>query len=426
MNEAAVAALQLEKVRTKVPLMFEREGPFYANIEKKEVEKISKRDMRIPLALRPGGYFGHWNPNGGSLGRGGAPVYDKALVNTVDLRYAIEWTTLADWAANGGRKAVINGVKKMVADAMKEFRRNVDSLALTNGSGQIGTVSAVSNSGGFDTVTLNSDGFGARLIRNGQKVTYYLSTLAATRHATEGVNTEVTFHDLKAKQIKTATTTGLAAGDVVVVEGLTGDLRTTQLANAIPKSIQGVAYHHSDASTGYWQGMDRSLYPEIRANRVNANGQFALPFARLAVNQIGDRLGQDALNTKLTAWMHPCQVQAYEEQGQLVSVIQKTAKEEGLNMYFNENMQMAGAPIRKHYSWDKKRIDFITFEPWGRAEMKEIDVYEVQGRTIFEARATDGAVMSSQMSYIVASFQIFHENPGLASYIDGLAVPAGY
>ena len=427
LNELAVASLELEKVRDKVPILFERDVTFFSTVEKKNVEQISKRDMRVPLALRPGGYFGHWNPDGGALGRGGAPVYDKAVVNTVNLRYAMEWTALADWATNGGRRAVMSGVKKMLADAMKEFRRNVDALCMTNGQGQVGIVSAVANSGGFDTVTLATDGFGARLLRNGQKVTYYQAGLAAVRHAS-GVNTEITFYDGPNKQIKTATTTGLQAGDIVIVEGLSGDLSTTiSTAPGTPFSITGVAYHHSDSSSGYWQGLSRATNPEVRANRVNANGALALPYARLCLNKVGDRVGQDAMGTKFTAWMHPCQVQAYEELGQLVSIIQKQAKDESLDLYFNDSMQMAGAPVKKHYSWDKKRIDFVNADSWGRAELKAADLYDIGGKTIHELRdTTTGTVTSTFNSYVVASFQMYHENPALAAYIDGLTVPTGY
>ena len=53
----AVVATQIEKVRTKLPVLFEREDKFFAKIEKREVDKISSRDMRAPLELRTGGDF---------------------------------------------------------------------------------------------------------------------------------------------------------------------------------------------------------------------------------------------------------------------------------------------------------------------------------------------------------------------------------
>jgi hypothetical protein len=193
-----------------------------------------------------------------------------------------------------------------------------------------------------------------------------------------------------------------------------------------PVSLLGVPYHHSNASTGTWLGFDRATTPEIRANRVDALGAaLALPFPRVAINKIGDRLGMDSI-VKVTAWMHPCQKQAYEELGQLVSVIQKAPRQEGLDLYFNDNMQMAGAPIKTSFSWDKKRIDFIVNEVWGRAEMNAPGFYTVDGRKIFELRGASGGVATAQIFYITASFNLFINNPAACSYIDNLAVPTGY
>ena len=73
--EAQVAALELERVIPKVRVLFERDDKFYANIKKRDVEKISHRQMRVPLELRPGGSFQYFNPDGGDLGRGGGPSF---------------------------------------------------------------------------------------------------------------------------------------------------------------------------------------------------------------------------------------------------------------------------------------------------------------------------------------------------------------
>ena len=66
-------------------MLFERDDKFYANIKKRDVEKISHRQMRVPLELRPGGSFQYFNPDGGDLGRGGGPTFDKAVLNRVFL-----------------------------------------------------------------------------------------------------------------------------------------------------------------------------------------------------------------------------------------------------------------------------------------------------------------------------------------------------
>lgn len=413
--ETQVVANELERVEPTVPTLFDRDAVFYANIEKRPVEKVSNRDMRIPLELRPGGLFGHYDPAGGDMGRGEGPTFDKALVNTVHLKHAVEWHKKADWATDDARKSVVKTVRHLLAKSMSEFRRHVDSLMMTSGNGQIGTITSVANGGGFDTYTLTTDGFGARLMRPGQKVNIYTANLAGLVHAT-GAETSITYHDLENKQIKVATVTNSAATNVILLSGLTG---------GSPVSLLGVPYHHNNASTGTWLGLDRALNPEIRASRVNANSSpLSLPFPRLAVNKLGDRVGIEQ-GMKFQAWMHPCQVQAYEDLGQMVSVINKEAKQQALDLYFDVQ-QLAGVPIKKSYSWDKKRIDFIVNEAWGRAEMKPCGFYEEGGRKVFEIRGISGGVAAASIFYIVCSFNLFMKNPTQGVYIDNLAVPSGY
>jgi len=246
-------------------------------------------------------------------------------------------------------------------------------------------------------------------------VNVYTANLAGLRHSTGG-ETSIVYHDLENKQIKVATVTGAAPTDVLVLSGLTG---------ASPVSLLGVPYHHNNASTGTWLGLDRALNPEIRASRVNANNApLSLPFPRLAVNKVGDRVGIEN-GMKFQAWMHPCQVQQYEEMGQMVTVINKEAKQQGLDLYFDVQ-QLAGVPIRKSYSWDKKRIDFIVNEAWGRAEMHPAGFYTEGGRKIFELRGTSGGVAAASIFYIVCSFNLVMKNPTQGVYIDNLAVPTGY
>jgi hypothetical protein len=425
LTEAQVLANELEAVDKRVPALFDRDATFFADVEKRPVEKVSNRDMRVPLELRPGGRFGHFDPDGGDMGRGDGPSFDKALVPTVHLKHAIEWTKKAEWATDDGRKAVVNTLKHLIAKAMPEFRRNVDSLCMTGGDGVLGTVGTfTANFGGSgkDRLFLTSDGFGARLLRYGQFINIYSSTLAARRVITTlgTVNGEgpIDYIDLPNKTVQiNAATAALANGDKIVVSGLTA---------TPPVSLLGVPYHHNDASTGSWLSLDRVTIPEIRANRVNASSaSLALPFPRLALNKIADRVGID-FDTKVTAWLHVCQKQAYEELGQLVSVIQKSPRQEGLDLYFNDNMQLAGAPTKPSMSWDKTRIDFIMKSVWGRAEMHPAGMYTVDGRKIFEVRGSSGGIATAQLFYITASFNLFVNNPAACAYISNLAVPSGY
>lgn len=414
--ESQVTALELERVIPKIRVLFERDDKFYANIKKRDVEVISQRQMRVPLELRPGGAFQYFDPNGGDLGRGGGPTWDKAILNSVFVSENIEYTKLTQWATDNDRKAITNAVKRLTATALDELRRQLDSQLMGSGNGVVGTIGSVSTSGGVDTYVLDSDGFGARLVRFGQTVQVFDSTLATLRG-----KGQVTLWDVENNTIDvTPAVVGAVATDLLVVDGITSPL-------SLP-ALYGVPYHHSNASTGTWLGFSRATTPEIRSNRVNGgNSALSLPLPRLAINKIGNRVGLDN-NFKPNAWLHPCQKQAYEDIGQAVIMIQQQNqnKSEGdLNMYF-DRMQFAGAPDKPSFNWDKTRIDFVSDEVWGRGEILPVGFYQTDGRRIFEVRSSSGGVAAADLFYMVCGMQTFVNNPAATAYISDLAVPEGY
>ena len=429
LDEGQVVAGELEKVNDKLPVLFDRDDTFYSKVEKKNVEVISARDMRVPMEIRPGGNPGHFNPSGGSLGKGSGTTFEKATVGAVYLKFGVEYTKKAEWATDSARKSVINTTRHLLSTAMAEFRRFVDSLCMTSGNGVLGTISAIGASGGKDLYTLDSDGFGARLIRYAQYLGVFNAGLTVQRVITpvgdgdednpDFINVDLV--DLAAKQIRIGGTAGgVQTTDKLVVNGLS----TSNTA-----SLRGVMYHHDDSSSGDWQGYNRANFPEIRANRVTANSNLALSHARLALNKIGDRLGKNR-GMKLTAWSHPCQAAAYEELGQAVQIINKQPRDEKLNLYFGTefggDMQLAGVQLMTHFSWNRKRIDFVDHDLWGRAEVHPASFYEEGGRRLFEVRDANGYVKTSTVFYITAALQLFHLNPAGASYVSDLNIPDGY
>ncbi len=412
--ESQVAGLELERVIPKVQTLFERDDKFYSNIKKRDVEKISNRVMRVPLELRPGGSFQYFNADGGDLGRGGGPTWDKATLNCVFLSENIEYTKLTQWSTDDDRKAVVNAVRRLTATALDELRRQLDAQLMQAGTGQIGTITTPTTSGGVDTYVCTTDGFGVRLMRYGQTVQIFDTNLTTLRGA--GV---ITAWDVENSTIDvTPAIVNVTGGDKLVTNGISSP-------TSIP-ALFGVPYHDSSASSGTWLGFNRATTPEIRASRVNANSNFlTLPLPRLAINKIGNRVGIDN-SFNPNAWMHPCQKQVYEEIGQLVSIINKKASDEGLNMYFGDGMQMAGAAVKTSFNWDKTRIDFISDGVWGRGEILPIGFYKTDGRSIFEIRGASGGVATADIFYMTVGMQTFVNNPAACSYIDTLSVPSGY
>ena len=176
-KEVDVVATELERVMSTVPVLFDREGPFYAAIEKRNVEIMSNRQMRGPLEIRPGGKFKFYNPDGGDLGRGGNSKYDKFVLSPQHIVFAVEYTTLTSWVTDDKRKAVINNVQRTFTSAMREFRRHCDAMAVGAGDGVIGTIETVTSQKKF---TLDNS-FGAKLIRYGQDISVYSSDLTTKR-----------------------------------------------------------------------------------------------------------------------------------------------------------------------------------------------------------------------------------------------------
>ena len=125
--ESVVAGTELERVLPKVTTVFESDDTFLGNIKKRDVEVVSYREMRAPMELRPGGRFQYFNPDGGDLGRGGGPTWDKAVVRPVFLSENIEYTKLTQWSTDDRRKSVINAVRRLTAGATVEIKRQLDA-----------------------------------------------------------------------------------------------------------------------------------------------------------------------------------------------------------------------------------------------------------------------------------------------------------
>src|SRR4051812_3215124 len=174
---ANVIALQLEKVRDKVPLLYERDDILLTMIQQRgDVEKVSSRNMRLPLQVNPGGKAGSYNADGGDLGRGSGTTYDVAQVSPIFFRFAVEISKLVDYATNAKEKAVENAAKREVANGMKQFRSFLDKLIQTGGNGVLGSVSSFAS-----TTWTMANPPGAALVYPGQTIQVYDSTLTTNR-----------------------------------------------------------------------------------------------------------------------------------------------------------------------------------------------------------------------------------------------------
>ena len=429
-TEASVLAAEMQLQTPVVATMYERDNTFFSQLEKRPVEVANGRDLRITLDFSPGGKTRQWNSDGGDMGRGGGPVYDKAVINTVDFLHAIEWTTKTDWVTDDKRKAVINNFRDLLAKSMTMFRSNTDKvISRGDGNGTLATVTTWTQNTptGFDTFVCSTDGFRVNLLRKKTDIAVWTSTYLTQRTGTQQVPTaqneaEIVYLDIPNATFRVVTgqINSVQTGDKVVVSGAS--------VTTPPTSFFGPAYHHSDAIVGNWLGFDRSVTPEVVANSVDASSQpLAHPQPRLALNKISDRMGIDERGKRTQAWMHVAQQSSYEEMGFGLVQIIKEPKDEALDLYFNDTMRLAGAPVKVSRNWDRTRIDFVDLDLWGRAELHKCEFHkDKNGNKFFNLYGTSGGLNASQIFYLVSSFNTFVKNPAGCSYIKSLAIPSGY
>jgi hypothetical protein len=416
---ANVVALQLEKVRDKVPLLYERDDILLTMIQQRgDVEKVSSRNMRLPLQVNPGGKAGSYNADGGDLGRGSGTAYDVAQVSPIFFRFAIEITKLVEYATTGRERAIENAAKREVANGMKQFRAFLDKLMQTAGNGVLGTINSIAST----TFTMAVPS-GAALVYPGQTIQIYDTTLTTNRNVAAGVTTTVLSADpITTQQITVDNVpTGTVATDVIVHDGLTG---------AQPVSLFGIKYHQNNATTGTWLNLNRATYPiQLQTPRVNAGNAALTPSnVRLAINKVRKSLGINHVG-KLIAYMAVEQEHAWENLGITVSQIIKEGGGGGANdldLLFSGRKTMSGVPIKSSVNADQTRVDFLDLSHWGRAVLKDIDFYEVNGNTVFPIYGASGGLAASYIFYFDTAFQVWDDSPRTGAFIDTLARPSGY
>ena len=413
MQNAQSVALQLEKVRDKLPLLYERDDMLLTMIQQRgDVERVSTRNMRLPLQIRPGGKAGLANLDDGDLGRGSGTVYDVAQVTPVFFRHAVEITKLIEYATNAPEKAIENAAKREVKNAMAQFRAFLDKVMQTAGNGVLGTINSISGS----TFTMAKPP-GSQLVYYNQTIQVYDTTLTTNRGSCN-----VTAADPFGGTITVdAVPSGTIATDVIVHDGLTG---------AQPTSLFGVLYHQSNATTGTWLNLNRATYPvELATPAVNGNNSALTPgTVRLAINKVRKALGSNQVG-KLIAYTALEQEHAWEQLGITISQVIKEGgggRANDLDLLFTGEKTMAGVPIKASINANTSRVDFLDLAHWGRAVMQDIDYYDVGGQTVFPIYGTSGGLAAAYIFYFVTGFQVFSDSPRSGAYISNLAIPTGY
>lgn len=412
---ADTLALQLEKVRDKLPLLYEVEDVFFSKVQKKEVMRVSSRNARIPLQVKPGGAIRFVSFDNGDMGRGGGTQYNFAEITPLGLAFAVEISKQVEYSTDSDEKAIENAAQNEVKNAMKQFRRDLNAQLQTAGDGIMGTIASGGVSG--TTLTLNNTPFGARLVRENMPIQIYPTGMTSSRGECN-ILTRTAGLGLTQSIVVDATPGGTIAGDNLVVAGLSG---------ASPVGLYGIPYHHNTSTSGSWMGIARSN-PYVVANGVNAgSAAVSLPPFRLAINQIRNALGLSMVGNMV--WhMNLATAAGHEELGIAISEIMKgggSSSADDLDLLFKKQ-SIGGYEIMEDIHADPTRADLVNFDTWGRVEWLPIDYFKIGNATVFPIYGGSGGLNSSYIFYLVTGVQYFVDNPRAIGGVSSFALPSGY
>jgi len=405
-----------------IPELLEVDTPLLSLMDKQEQDPTSNRAARIPLLTQIGGTFQQVSMDGVALGSTSGPVWNVATLTPYYFTGGYSWTLLAQYATTGAERGVKTVTGEVMRLSIKQFRAYQDMLLNTAGNGVIGTVTSFATTTlTNDTYTLTTDGFKDELFAIGQNIQVYNAGLTTNRGGANVIAINRVAHTVQVDQ----TIAGLTNGDLIVIGGLTGTL-------TIQSSLFGIQYHNSDATTGLWLNLNRANVSNVVTPSVNASsGALTTSFCRAALNRIRMNLGDDFFNneqTKLIAYCHPSQADAYEALAITQSVIYKDPTgNQNVDLMFNNQrgLSISNVPVRQSIHQDRTRIDFMCMNYWGRIVATDTGFVKFGDQIVWPQYSGGTQLVSTAMFYLKAGLQVYNRNPLSSCYIKTLALPAG-
>jgi len=412
-------ALQIEAIRKKVIPAFEQETVLWDLLtERGDLLDASTRNVRLPIMMRPGGKASQGTADMDDMGRGSGSVWDVATLSTNHYRFAFEISKLAEYGTKGSDKAVESVVPRETAEAMKMFKRFLDIIVQTNGTGQLDTIGAtyVFPANVFPVTNPNMFYFN-------QDIQVYPAGAAVPSRGLCTV-TSVDPNAIPATITVNAAPAGTIAGDQLHINISQG------AGGANPISVEGLTYNHVDSVVGTWNNLARPTYPEVlKTPHVALAGAAITPaLARLGLNKLRRVLGAD-FSEPMLAFMNVAMEAQWENVGLVVSTIiaNQNSGDTSFDMLKkNPPKTFAGIPIKTSIHAPLQRIDILMLKHWGRVMTKPVGFYEEGGQTVFPLYGASTGLLAGYLSYLDVVMNIFMDCPRYGIFFDNAAIPAGY
>ncbi len=417
---------QSEVVRTK--LFPKWQGMKYNTlsdfISKGEVEVIGERDYRVPAQVTAGGRFGAYDPQMGDMGRGTSPTGVVMLQSFYNLRLNFEFDMKQIKATTNRKVAVQNPFLQCVADGYRELQLYWDKVIHGNGTAKLATATSHSSSSGVSVYTLDN-AFGGQLLRRGQYVNVYDSTLATLKSAN--------VLNITALQVNPPTRTATLSGvvpsaantDVLCFEGVSG---------ASPAGPRGLKYWISSATSGTTAGIDRAVEGQIISKSVTASGYLTpeLPLA-LYHRILNDRL---EVANGLLGLAAPAQ-QAYVV-GNLMSIQNYNLADASAKavdrlpaLKGKDSFMWGNVPHWLDVHQDQTVVPYIVPSLWGIAQLAPTGFFETPGKSGPDARffplyGGSGAPAAGVWFGLTSDRDLYTIDPGAQGLISSLSLPTLY
>jgi hypothetical protein len=417
-TQAQAVALQLERVRAKVALLYPREHTFADVIQRIENDIVSSRAMRIPVQVFPGSQNSQTTFAGSDLGTGSASTYEVETTTPIGFVQATSWSLDSMWATDSNEQAVESFTKRELKNALQEFAAFQSVVQEQDSTGTIDTVLGFSTSPNIIYVN-NPSRF------RGNEVYQDFSAIGGTNR---GPFTVLSVDQLGgALYISGALPSGIANGDLLLINGAPGTAAGT--------SINGLAYANQDVgNTGTYLGLSRSTYPGVfRTPHIAANGQALTSEMGRAIVQ-KRRLVNGAESEGDFVWYcgldQEQAIEALSVQEQSVILNQVTGSNSVDPIKHDAPKSFVGRKLHVSATAVPGRLDGLDVSHWLKSSMIPGSIggdpvpLSIGGNTEFQMYGTSGGLAAAVLTYLVTFYQLASDSPRSGCYIDGLPVPA--
>jgi len=445
----------LEVVRHVLQPLYEKSSRIAGLIKSKgETTTISRYLYRIPIEKYPGGAFSKYSADGGGLGKGHSLSTTHLTAGYFYSNLAFRLTQEQVETTSGGNQSIIDLMNTELARGIETYQIHDDITLHTDGTGQLTNESSDTTAAANSTMTFAglTDTLGVNRLRPGMTVEVWDATGATKRTTVSGEVPIIIGINTSSKVVTlNENVSGLVDTDILAFVGMDayGPSPLTSFSSSWPTAPSsqvaaglggdsfrhGIYYVNDNTASNYYLGVQKSDVPELLPAYVSGNSA-ALDYsmAHKIFTQLQQRRDGDSINTKsgLMGIMHMKQREQLFNIG--VSIVSRdvNGSEFGTmpdllpsNHNYMDTVDFGGIMMYISKRQYEDRVDFVNFDNWGRAQVKDIDYFtRLDGSKFFEGRNSSGGVTAEYSWFLTCAMDWYCVDPGSQGYIDSLAVPA--